>query len=176
MEHSNEQEHSCVPIPFRNHTALLLSVALPYLHPAYRHPVELALKFLEFSETMRLFREFHLQGNSAPFSPGHSPQNNDTGFFGLINTYITDLEGLLTSLSSVCTGDEKEVLGMFLNLIRAKNFYHTYGDLFSAMQGSLGEPSNTTLREEPAPNLSSMLNPEQNETLELLKSLFSNEL
>ena len=134
--------------------------------------------------------------------------NNDSGFFGLISRYITDLEGLLLSLSSVCTGNEKEVIGMFLNLIRAKNFYDTYGELlksqfsdtdglanlfsglgdfgnlFQGVQETSPNPSKTpdyTPDTGPlnvssfGPDLSSMLNDEQKETLELLKSLFSDE-
>lgn len=204
MEHSNEYGFPSSPIPFRNHTALLLSAALPYLHPSYRHPIELALKFLEFTETLRLFREFPTPDKSNMFFPKDShASTGNSGFFGLINTYVTDLEGLLISLSSVCTGDEKEVIGMFLNLIRAKNFYDTYGELLTSQLtdpnslaglfsglGNLGnnfsgdgDPlsekkiPDTNPANAPAsvPNLSGMLNDEQKETLELLKSLFSNE-
>lgn len=194
MNQPPEQINNSALLPFRNHTALLLCTALPYLQPAYRHPVELALKFLEFSETLKLYQEFHMQ--RSPLFSGNTPVHRpggDSGLFGLINTFVFDLEGLLNSLSKVCTGDEKELVGMFLNLIRAKNFYDTYGDLlksqFTDMDG-LGNlfsgfnmtPQNSSTQNSDgqkapfSPDLSSMLNSEQQETLELLKSLFSDEL
>lgn len=125
------------PLPFRSHTALLLSTALPFLQPVYRHPVELITKFLEFSETIKLYQEFHSKSGN-PFAGLFQDvtQSGKKGdLFGLINTFIIDIEGLLQSLSQVCTGDEKEIISMFLNLIRAKNFYETYGDLLN--MGSL---------------------------------------
>lgn len=181
-------------IPFRSHTALLLSAALPHLQPTYRHPIEVALKFLEFSETMKLYREFH--GSEPLFPFPDSKDKKNTGLFGLIDTFVLDLEGLLGSLSQVCTGDEKELIGMFLNLIRAKNFYETYGDLMKSMMSAEGGtspfpfPFGGTSAEEtesvkehssehssaPFPSeLSSMLTNDQKETLDLLKSLFANE-
>ena len=201
MDQNKDQDFSSTPIPFRNHTALLLGVALPFLQPAYRHPVELALKFLEFTETLRLFREFHIHGNSSPFPQQDFSFAENNGFFGILNRYVTDLEGLLISLSRICTGDEKELIGMFLNLIRARNFYDMYGDLlksqfadenglaglFSSLSG-FGSPlaeaashqqANSESLSAPAsfvPDLSGMLNTEQKETLDLLKSLFSDEL
>ena len=218
------------PVPFRSHTALLLSTALPFLQPAYRHPVELAMKFLEFSETLRLYQEFHLNYRAIPPEP---PPRPESGFFGFLNTFILDLEGLLQSLSKVCIGDEKEIIGMFLNLIRAKKFYETYGDLlnslmqgggldnlfggaggdllsslsllnpdlFSALHGS-GDKADRSEQTAPADvkhkqdtdktaesnengnssspssyidSLTSLLNDEQKETLELLKTLFSSD-
>lgn len=181
---NQKQEHTTnsFSIPFRSHTALLLSAALPYLQPSYRHPVELALKFLEFSETMKLYREFHPTEGSFFRSQNHpSPEDGkDSGFFGLLNTVVTDLEGLLNSLATVCTGGEREIIGMFLNMIRVKNFYETYGDLMNMQLFSSPEPS-----PEPSPDfcseasspfpsdLSSMLSDDQKETLNLLKNLFS---
>lgn len=191
MEHTPEHNFSASAVPFRNHTALLLGAALPYLQPAYRHPVELALKFLEFSETLRFYREFPFRQPPISFYPAAAsvPNGADTfGIFGKIHTYILDLEGLLLSLSSVCTGDEKELIQMFLNLIRARNFYDTYGDLMKSGFSDAGSLSQlfSSLNEVPFPSaaagessagiaesLSSMLSEEQKETLELLKSLFS---
>ena len=201
-----EQKFS--PIPFHNHTALLLSTALPYLQPAYRQPVELAMKFLEFTETL------HMTKNNlfSPFSQNTPKDSKETGLFGLINTFILDIEGLLNSLSSVCTGDEKEIIGMFLNIVRIKNFYETYSDLIKMPMmfapdfnhTSMCEPTSKETQEatfeaskeqnnsneeifsnnptETFPNipffpsdLTSMLNEEQRETLDLLKTLFSEE-
>ena len=190
------------PLPFRSHTAHLLATALPFLQPEYRHPVELITKFLEFSETIKLYQEFHTK-NGNPFSglfQELSHQGKEGGLFGLINTFIMDLEGLLQCLTQVCTGDEREIINMFLNIIRAKNFYETYGDLLH--MGSLfsdGTPDFSTLFPSDTPtepesaspqtsapeasssgvpfsgDLSSMLNSEQQETLNLLKNLFSND-
>lgn len=203
-----EQNFSSSSIPFRNHTALLLSTALPYLQPAYRQPVELAMKFLEFTETFQMTK-----GNLFSSTPTSTKtENKETGLFGLINTFILDIEGLLNSLSSVCSGDEKEIIGMFLNFVRIKNFYETYSDLMKmpmmfapdlnqtpmseSTSNESQEPTFQTSEEEnnsdkenfsnhpvetfpdipffPS-NLTSMLNDEQKETLDLLKTLFSEE-
>ena len=194
MEHP-EHIHTGTSLPFRSHTALLLATALPFLQPSYRHPVELVTKFLEFSETIKLYQEFH-SGSGNPFSglsKELSSSPNEGGLFGLINTFIQDLEGLLCSLSSVCTGNEKEIITMFLNIIRAKNFYETYGDLLNlgslfSQETPLTQPEDTppvqtetaesSMSVSPAfpfGDLSSMLSSEQQETLTLLKNLFSNE-
>jgi len=177
MSYPPEHPEVVAPVHFRNHTALLLCTALPYLQPQYRHPVELALKFLEFTETLRLYQEFHMHPG-AP-SPKQPPE---AGLFGLINTFVFDLEGLLTGLSKVCTGDEREIVGMFLNLIRAKNFYDTYGDLLQSQFSDLGSLNNLGnlfsgfSAEQTATPPSGILNNEQQETLDLLKSLFADEL
>lgn len=203
-----EQNIDSSPIPFRNHTALLLSAALPYLQPTYRHPIELAMKFLEFTETLKLYQEFHMKKGHLFSCPQDTPPfNKEAGLFGLINTFILDIEGLLNKLSSVCTGDEKEMIDMFLNIVRVKNFYETYSDLLKmpmmfspdANRSPMKNTSSETNKEEtdtnfseedctqeqnlnPLPNipffpsdLTSMLNEEQKETLDLLKSLFSEE-
>ena len=196
MQHPDNAQCTTA-LPFRNHTALLLATALPFLQPAYRHPVELLTKFLEFSETIKLYREFHIK-NDNPLSglfKDISSAKKEGGVFGLINTFILDIEGLLCSLSSVCTGDEKEIIQMFLNIIRAKNFYDTYGDLMNL--GSLFSQDTPFSQQEEAPespickneqnespissgfpfsgDLTGMLSSEQQETLNLLKNLFSTE-
>ncbi|MBO5353504.1 MAG: hypothetical protein J6A77_09420 [Lachnospiraceae bacterium] len=216
------------PFPFRSHTAHLLAAALPFLQPSCRHPIELLTKFLEFSETLKLFQEFHLQ-NGSPFSAlfhDAAQAGQENGLFGMINFFITDLEGLLGCLSRICTGDEREIISMFLNVIRAKNFYDTYGDLLNmgglfsqntdssdssfgsglsglfsqffqgeTVPGSDGGPtsfsgnpvtpetqpsseaatSSNTTAFPPGGGLTSMLNEDQKETLELLKSLFASD-
>ena len=198
--------HNNTCLPFRNHTALLLATALPFLQPVYRHPVELITKFLEFSETIKLYQEFHTKEKN-PFSSLFQDLSSgkENGLFGLISTFILDIEGLLNSLSCVCTGNEKEIINMFLNIIRAKNFYETYGDLLNL--GSLFSQDTPTPPEENGPHqpfdkpdnvtnastdpseasvpgpsgfpfsgdLTGMLNSEQQETLNLLKNLFSTE-
>ena len=97
-------------------------------------------------------------------------------------------------MSSVCTGNEKEIVTLFLNIIRAKNFYETYGNLlnpdtlfpqdspFSQPGEAPPQRNGTADSQAPAPSsvpfsgdFSSMLNKDQQETLRLLKSLFSNE-
>lgn len=177
MNYPPEHSEVVAPVLFRNHTALLLCTALPYLQPQFRHPVELALKFLEFSETLKLYQEFHMHPGAPP-----PKQPTEAGLFGLIHTFVFDLEGLLTGLSKVCTGDEKEIVEMFLNLIRAKSFYDTYGDLLQSQftdlssLGNLGSLFSGFSDEPTTTPPSGMLNNEQQETLDLLKSLFADEL
>ena len=63
---------------------------------------------------------------------------------------------------------------MFLNLIRAKNFYETYGDLLQSAGAGMADFGSlfSTIQGTPA----NTMNNDQTETLELLKSLFSNEI
>jgi len=169
-------------IQFRSHTALLLAAALPYLQPAYRHPTELALKFLEFLETMKVYREL-----SSTASPLQGPLHTDTsapgekGIFELLSRFVIDPEGLLNNLSTVCTGKEKEIIGLLLNLLRAKSFYENYGDILSSFMSADDFPNPFSAQSSPAPDLqstndfSSMFNKEQTDTLNLLKSLLDAE-
>lgn len=175
MAQSPDNSSAPTSLPFRNHTAHLLATALPFLQPEYRHPVELITKFLEFSETIKLYQEFHTKSGN-PFSglfQELSQHGKEGGLFGLINTFIMDLEGLLQCLSQVCTGDEREIIHMFLNIIRAKNFYETYGDLLH--MGSLFSDETPSSGFPFSGDPSSMLNNEQQDTLNLLKNLFSND-
>lgn len=191
-------EPNQAPISFRNHTALLLSAALPYLQPNLRHPIELIFKLLEFTETFRLFQEFSSSGAGSFLPP--PVRDKEAGFLGILNSFVADPEGLLGSLSRVSTGDGKELISLFLNLIRAKKMYEDYGDVFRSLmtpaapenpesqenpepQENTRQPENATAPLQPPPvsmpdigslhTLASMLNPEQLETLDLLKSLFS---
>lgn len=173
-------------IQFRSHTALLLAAALPFLQPAYRQPVELAMKFLELSETMKLYREFQSPENG-PVHPLHKPQPLSPGVSGimeLVYRFVQDPEGLLHNLSPVCTGKEKEIVGMLLNLMQAKSFYETYGDMLKTFMSSESvpptEPQSDTDFSMPdiasmmaGSDFSSMLNSEQAETLNLLKNLLN---
>jgi len=170
-------------IQFRSHTALLLAAALPYLQPAYRQPAELALKFLELSETMKFYREF-----TSETMPIHGPLHKDTssvpgenGIFELISRFVIDPEGLLNNLSTVCTGKEKEITGLLLNLLRAKNFYENYGDILGSFMSADGFNNPFSSQQTPTPepqdtnDFASMLNKEQTDTLNLLKSLLDAE-
>ncbi len=193
----SDNEPNTSVLPFRSHTALLLATALPFLQPALRHPVELITKVLELSETMKLYQEFHSPSSSLLSGQFWEGAHNkaESGLFGLINRFISDPEGLLSGLSCVCTGNEKETINLLLNLLHAKNFYENYGDLlktFMSPDDSPGKP------ETPAPppagttsadnfsmpdiasmmaggDLTSMLNKEQNDTLNLLKNLLESE-
>ena len=176
-------------IQFRSHTALLLAAALPFLQPVYRQPAELAMKFLELLETMKVYRNIRTTDSGsarppqsfAPLTPGLS------GIMELVYRYIQDPEGLLHNLSPVCTGKEKEIVNMLLNLMQAKSFYETYGDLLqgfmSAGTATPPEPSGNTgdfsmpdiASMMSGGDLSSMLSDEQNETLNLLKNLLDAE-
>ena len=165
------------PLPFRNHTSLLLATALPFLQPAYRHPVELIIKILEVSDTMKAYRSCYAENNnpfSALFRELIQPKT-ESGLPGLINTLFTDIEGLLCSLSKVCTGKEQEMVTLFLNLIRAKNIYETYGDLFQ--MGSMFSEAEPSPSSESAANfsgdLSSLFSSDQQDTINLLKNLLS---
>ena len=185
-------------IQFRSHTALLLAAALPYLQPAYRHPVELAVKFLEFSETMKFYREFPPPGANRPLHKSTPPASGLAGILELVSHFIQDPEGLLHSLSPVCTGKEKDIVNMLLNLLQAKSFYENYGDILGSFMSSEPGPDFSGAAPEDAKpsddfsmpdlgnmadmaammsggDLSSMLSKEQSDTLNLLKNLLDEE-
>lgn len=181
-------------IPFRSHTALLLAVALPHLQPAYRHPAELALKFLELSETMKLYREFHLPKADSP-SPLHKHSSTSPGLdriMDMVYRFVQDPEGLLHSLSAVCTGKEKDIVSTLLNLMQAKSFYENYGDILktfmsSDMSSDFSDTPPTDIHSTdsfPMPDLTSLmadgdltslLSKDQTDTLNLLKNLLDEE-
>lgn len=195
MSHPDD-EQSTLSLPFHSHTALLLAAALPFLQPSYQYPAELTMKFLELSETVKLYREFSFPRDIPP-----SPQRKDEpGIFSFISRFIQDPEGLLRSLSLVCADKEKEFVTLLLNLIQAKNFYDNYGDILSTLMsadgiGNLFTTQASSMQESPTQeppgpedstmpdmasvlaegNISSMLSPEQNDTLNLLKTLLDAE-
>lgn len=184
-------------IQFRSHTALLLAAALPYLQPIYQRPVELALKFLELSETMKAYPKIpfadYIPQGSLHKSSLLSPE--DSGIFALISRFIQDPEGLLHNLSNVCTGKEQEIIRMLLNLMQVKNMYENYGDIFSSFLSPDSFPDFSGFQTPPVPDtpsqkecstpdmasvlsggdFSSMLSKEQSDTLNLLKNLLDAE-
>lgn len=158
-------------IPFRSHTALLLAAALPYLQPAYRHPAELALKFLELNETLKLSRGFRIPDTISQGSLHKStgPSSGLSGIMDMIYHFVEDPEGLLHSLSLVCTGKEKDIIHMLLNLMQAKSFYENYGDVLqSFMTANMSSDFPDNEPEKPA-------SPDDFDALNLLKSLLDNE-
>lgn len=167
-------------IPFRSHTALLLAVALPHLQPVYRQPAELALKFLEFSETVKASNEFRLP-NAETKGPPHKnpgPSSGLSGIMDLVYRFVKNPEGLLHSLSQVCTGKEKEFVNMLLQLMQAKSFYENYGDILQGFMSAnaaddFSTPDIASMMAGGDPT--SMLNQEQTDTLNLLKSLLDEE-
>lgn len=166
------------PVHFRSHTALLLAAALPYLQPAYRQPVELAMKFLEFSETIQFCRHNQLPKTEA-IHILHNAMPSDSMFSGimeLIYRFVQDPEGLLTNLSPICTEKEKNIVGLLLNLFQAKNLYENYGDIFSTFMSSGVTPTAPSAGfEQSSDSLATMMNEEQLDTLNLLKRLLDEE-
>lgn len=192
VQKSDNEPYSCV-LPFRSHTALLLATALPFLQPMLRHPVELITKILEFSETLKLYQEFHSRDSSllsCLFREGTSGKE-EPGLLGIVNRFTSDPEGLLHGLSRICTGKEKEIINLLLSLLRAKSFYETYGDILNGFMSTTGFTDAAESNSQPAKEeefsmpdmasvlagggLTSMLNEEQTDTLNLLKSLLDAE-
>ena len=178
-------------IQFRSHTALLLAAALPYLQPSWHPVAELAMKLLELSETMKLYRE----ASQSPIPKAADSPSGESGIFAILSRFIQDPEGLLKNLSCVCTGKEKEIVTLLLNLIQAKNLYENYGDILNTFMSADG--FNTPFTSQPSSasektasedfsmpdmasflsggDLSSMFNKEQSDTLNLLKNLLDAE-
>ena len=164
------------PVQFRSHTALLLAAALPYLQPSYRQPVELAMKFMEFSETIQFCRQNHLPKPEALHTL-YNARPTDSMFSGimeLIYRFVQDPEGLLTNLTPICTDKEKNIVGLLLSLLQAKNLYENYGDLFNSfMSAGFPKEDSPPASATPEGGPASMMNEEQLDTLNLLKSLLS---
>lgn len=166
-----DNEHASPLPPFHSHTALLIATALPFLQPPYRYPAELVMKFLELSETLKFYRELPSSG----VTPQPASSTEETGIFSMISRFIQDPEGLLRCLLGVCTGKEKEIVSLLLNLLQAKSFYENYGDILNSFMPSEGSSMPDMASVFTGGDLSSMLNNDQNDTLNLLKNLLDAE-
>lgn len=175
--------------PFRSQTALLLSSALPFIKPRYRHLLELAMKLIDLFESFRLYKAVYDDGFN------FNEDSADSESISFISRYVTDVEGLLNALKKNSSGNMQEVFDMISTLANAKKLYETYGDVFSVFGQQSDktdndcntsedrcENTNSTYNSDNSScaggssgslvsSLEGMLNKEQKETLDLLKTL-----
>jgi hypothetical protein len=98
-----------------DHTMDLIKAAFPYLDSDSQQSMDFLIKAGEMMSTLRAM------------------QNRNTVTTFSIRKQSIDLEGLLTSVRTVCYEKEREIVDMFLNLIQVKNMFSTYMTLSQTM-------------------------------------------
>lgn len=149
-----------------NHTEYVLNIiraALPYVNSRTRNGMEAAIKTGELAETFQMARkEPELEAYEL---------SNDT----------VDVEGLLTSVQSVCVGQEREMVNTALNFYKTRNLYQSYQEFRrNSMQAELQAASlNSGTGKASSPNntmmefLLSQLTPEQKSTFEAMSMMIN---
>lgn len=189
MHNDNDSEY-----PFRCETALLLYSVLPYITPCYRHLLELIMKFLDFYETYKLYRLIQAEikeFNENEAAPASLIERYVTDVEGLISALakhsgknlreITDMIKTLSNAKKLY-----DLYGVCSDLCEPScstqcekdtQTDHDAPDDCDCPSEDSPQPDSepcTTTRQH-APNITSllgdMLNDEQKETLNLLKTL-----
>lgn len=147
-----------IPKETMKHTKELMEAALPYLDGKAKQSMELALKTSELLDTLQGF-----------------PQPSQLSACDLDEKPI-DLENLLLGIQTVCTNQEKELIHMLLNFIKAQNIYQSYQALRNKRELNPSNLENSF--ESPMENLgpimeifTSSMNPEQKNQLENMSML-----
>ncbi|SFR80138.1 hypothetical protein [Anaeromicropila populeti] len=91
-----------------NHIFDILKAALPYVDNRTKQSMEVAIKTSELAESFATI--------------GKSPELEACD----IGQSQFNLEGMLTSIQTVCTTSEKELINTVLNFIKARNLYQSY--------------------------------------------------
>ncbi len=144
-----------------SHIMDIAKAAFPYLDSDSQQSVDLIIKT---GELMDAFQSFRQKGSVTTFS---------------LRKENIDIEGLLTNIRSVCYGQEKELIDMILNFMKAKNLYDTYSAFTSTMAFQSGDSENSDDSSGGFGNqdmmeiLSSMLTPEQKSTFDNINMMFS---
>lgn len=144
-----------------SHVLEILKAAFPYLDGDMQHSAEIVVKTGELMEAVHRYR------NRNTLTAYHFKKN------------VVDIEGLLTSIRSVCYDQEREFVDMILNIIRAKNIYDTYTAFASTMADQSESTENSGNESENRNNpdmmeiLSSLLTPEQKSTFDDLNMMFN---
>lgn len=146
-----------------NHIMELVKAAFPYLDSDSQQSMDLIIKT---GELMDVVKSLNQKNTLTTMS---------------IKKQTIDIEGLLTNIRDVCYEQEREIIDMILNFIKAKNLYSTYASFAGAMAsqsensenseggGIFGGDGNPNMME----LLESMLTPEQKSTFENINMMFS---
>lgn len=130
-----------------SHIMDLIKAAVPYLDDGLKQSLDLIIKVGDLITTM---------GTAKQNKTGLSILNID------INSI--DIEGLLNSVRKVCYDNEREIVDMILNFIKAKNLYETYTTLTQVMASQTSDsndsndPNNSTNTNNPFANMGNMGN------------------
>jgi len=144
-----------------NHIIDIAKAAFPYLDSDSQQSVDLILKT---GELMNAFQSYKQQDTVTTFS---------------IRKQNIDIEALLSNVRNVCYDQERELVDMVLNFIRAKNMFDTYSAFASTMafQSENTENTDGTSDGMGSPDmmdiLGSLLTPEQKSTFDNINMMFS---
>ncbi|MGB8453270.1 MAG: hypothetical protein WCD89_13195 [Anaerocolumna sp.] len=144
-----------------NHILDIAKAAFPYLDSDSQQSVDLILKT---GELMDAFHSYKQQDSVTTFS---------------IRKQNIDIEALLTNVRNVCYDQEKELIDMVLNFMKAKSLFETYSAFASTMafQSEDTENSDGTSSGNGSPDmmeiLGSLLTPEQKSTFDNINMMFS---
>ena len=149
--------------PTRNglsHILDIVKAAFPYLDSDSQQSVDLLIKTGELMDAFQTRK-----------------QKSSVTAFSLKKDNI-DIEALLTNIRDVCYDQERELIDMFLNLMKAKSLYDTYSAFASTMASQSGDSENSDGssgfgNSDMMEILSSMLTPEQKSTFDNINMMFS---
>ncbi len=157
-------------IPKSNHNILnhiidIARAAFPYLDSDSQQSVDLILKT---GELMNAFQSYKQQDTVTTFS---------------IRKQNIDIEALLSNVRNVCYDQERELVDMVLNFMRAKTMFDTYSAFASTMafqsentensDGTSDRTSDGMGSPDMMEILGSLLTPEQKSTFENINMMFS---
>ena len=162
-EESIHLESTSIPYANENKTKRILDIlkaALPHVEVQSMRTVQIMVKATELIDTI----------NSRYFELSTLNLNEGKG----------NMEEMLNSIREFCTGKEREIVDMILNVIKAKNLYQTYQMLSSLNFNDDSDTEGNPFAEFGFDNnvdmmeiLSSMLTPEQQSTFETLNMILS---
>ncbi|WMJ87840.1 hypothetical protein [Anaerocolumna sp. MB42-C2] len=149
--------------PNRNgfsHILDIIKAAFPYLDSDSQQSVNL---FIKTGELMDAFQTMKQKSSVTTLS---------------LKKENIDIEALLTNIRGVCYDQERELIDMFLNFMKAKSLYDTYSAFASTMASQSGDSENSDGssgfgNSDMMEILSSMLTPEQKSTFDNINTMFS---
>ncbi len=161
IDHNSKDSASKFDRDKFNHIIEIIKTAFPYLDSDSQQSVDLFIKTGELVDALHSYR-----------------QRNSVTTFSLKKQDI-DIETLLTNVRDVCYDQEKELIDIVLNIIKAKNLYDTYSAFASTMasQSENADNPDGTPTGNGNPDmmeiLGSLLTPEQKSTFDDINTMFN---
>lgn len=173
MEETNQAEKSpdnMTSFSGQSRTSKMIQAAAPYLDPGIRKTADLFVKFNDFMDMIRNFRQ---QGGLNLFGRKKADTKDNTvsatglsglqglfpglqGLFGLgKGEGSINLEGILRSIRPYCTQSEASMVDNILNIFNMKRFM----DMYQNMSGMMNMPGMSNMQEMMSnlPNIMSMM-------------------
>lgn len=143
-----------------SHVLEIIKAAFPYLDSDTQQSADLIVKT---GELMEAFQSIRQKDSVTTFS---------------IRKQNIDIEALLTNVRNVCYDQEKELIDMVLNIIKAKDLYDTYTAFASTMASQSGDTENPDGESgggspDMMEILGALLTPEQKSTFDNINMMFS---